>query len=107
MRSACVQRALTLLRGSAFVEAYHLLQSALEMSLYAPEARHLCIGEKGLGSLPVGRGTRLTALTLNNMGVYHRRRGQARLALRHLVKSEEIEADDPAVSTQVAPPALT
>ena len=94
------ERALTLLRGSGFVEAYHLLQAALELSLYTPESGHLCTLERGIGCLPAGRGTRLTALTLNNLGVYHRRKGGGRGAYQHLKKAEEIEGDDPAVSTQ-------
>lgn len=93
-------RALTLLRGSGFVEAYHLMQSALELSLYNPSAGHLTIGDRGIGALPENRGTRLTALTLNNLAVYHRRRGQGRTAYRHLQRAQEVEADDPAVSTQ-------
>ena len=81
------ERALTLLRGSGFVEAYHLLQAALELSLYTPESGHLCTLERGIGCLPAGRGTRLTALTLNNLGVYHRRKGGGRGAYQHLKKA--------------------
>ena len=94
------ERALMLLRGSGFVEAFHLLQGALELSLYDPEANHLTVGERGIGAMPEGRGTRLTALTLNNLAVYHRRRGQGRSSHRHLVRAQEIEGNDAAVSTQ-------
>ena len=70
--------ALPLLRGSGFVEVFHLLQAALELSLYASEGGCLCVAERGMGA-PPARGTRLSALTLNNLGVYHRRRGQGGL----------------------------
>ena len=96
-----VARALTLLRGSGFVEAYHLLQASLELSLYDRESGSLCTGEKGLGALPRARGTRLTALVLNNLGCYHRRRGQGRSSLHFLRLAEEIEGEDAAVSTQI------
>ena len=92
--------ALPLLRGSGFVEAFHLLQAALELSLYASEGGCLCVAERGMGA-PPARGTRLSALTLNNLGVYHRRRGQGRSALKCLHRAEKIEGDDPAVSTQI------
>ena len=59
------------------------------------------MGEKGIGALPRGRGTRLTALVLNNLGCYHRRRGQGRNALHLLKLAEEIEGADSAISTQV------
>ena len=94
------ERALTLLRGSGFVEAYHLLQASLELSLYTKDSAHLTTLERGIGCLPANRGTRLTALTLNNLGVYHRRKGGGRAAFEHLKKAEEIEGEEPAVSTQ-------
>ena len=95
------ERALLLLRGSGFVEAYHLLQGALELSLYASEGGHLCVAERGIGATPEARGTRLTALTLNNLAVYHRRRGMGRPAFKLLTRAQEIEGDDPSVSTQI------
>ena len=75
-------RALPLLKGSGFVEAYHLMAAALELSEFPQQASHL------------------TALCLNNIAVYHRRRGQGRNALSLLGRAERIEGQHPAISTQ-------
>jgi len=83
-------KAVTLLKGSGFVEAFHLIKAAIELSL---------VGE-GIGAMPEGRGNLLTALSLNNLGCYHRRRGQGRQAVRLLLRAEEIEGPDVSVSTQ-------
>ena len=83
-------KAVTLLKGSGFVEAFHLIKAAVELSL---------VGE-GIGAMPEGRGNLLTALSLNNLGCYHRRRGQGRQAVRLLLRAEEIEGTDVSVSTQ-------
>ena len=84
-------RALELIRGSGFVEAYHLLKAALELTLVGV----------GMGATPHRRGNLLTALTLNNIGCYHRRRGQGKQALQHLLRAQEIEGADVSVSTQL------
>lgn len=99
--STYTARALTLLQGSGFVEAYHLMKASLELSLYTPAAGHLCYGDQGLGATPLSRGTRITALTLNNLAVYQRRRGQGLASLRLLERAELIEGDQPALSTQL------
>jgi hypothetical protein len=99
---AYASRAIPQLRGSGFVEAYHLLKAALELSLYDDASAHLCAGDRGVGALPSGgRGTRLTALVLNNLAVYHLRRGQGKNALHHLHLAEAVESAEPSLSTQL------
>ena len=68
----------SLARDLSLSDQHELLQASLELSLYDHESAHLCTGEAGVGALPRRRGTRLTALVLNNLGCYHRRRGQGR-----------------------------
>ena len=84
-------RAVRCICMSEFVEAYHLLKAALELSLTGD----------GIGAHPDRRGNLLTALTLNNLGCYHRRRGQGRQAIKLLMRAENIEGvHDVSTSTQ-------
>lgn len=62
-----------------------------QLSLYDPTYEHLCLGDRGMGALPM-RGSLMTAVTLNNLAVYHRRRGQGRASYKCLQRACQLES---------------